>query len=325
MNIENRRELKEFAAQRVAQAREAKAIILSYTAVVMGLAVAVTLVNFLLGLQIDQLGGLGSMGMRSTLSAVQNLLPILRTVVTICLELGYMAAMLRIARGQYASTKTLRLGFDRFWPLLRLTVLKALIFLGLGLGCTYLVSFLFMLSPWSDDAMALVVPLLESGAVLDENTYLQLLPAMRPVFLMMVVVYGAVAIPVAYQYRMAEYVLIDRPALGALAVLRESRRILRGSRFRLFRLDVSFWWYYLALPVTGLVCYGDVLLPLVGVTFPWSDTVSYFLFLALSLAAEAAVYYFLRNRVETTYALAYDAVRPPEKQEGVVLGNIFNM
>ena len=39
-----------------------------------------------------------------------------------------------------------------------------------------------------------------------------------------------------------------------------------------------------------------------------------------------AAYYFLRNRMEVTYALFYDGVKPEEKQEtGVVLGNIFQM
>lgn len=332
MDIRNRTELKSFARQRLGQAREEKTIVLIFTAIVVGLAAAVTLVNYLLGLWVDQLGGLGSLGMRSVLSALQTLLPVLRTVVAVCLELGYMAAMLRIARGQYASPKTLRLGFDRFWPLLRLTILKGLIFLGIGLACTYLASFLYLLTPLSDGAMEILTPLMNqaslldsSGLALDDATLSALTSAMVPALILCAGLYAIAALPVWYQYRMAEYLLIDRPAAGALAVLRESRQIMKGNRVQLFRLDVSFWWYYLAIFATGLLCYGDVLLPMVGIQFPWSETVGYFLFLALSLVAQAAVYYFLRNRVEVTYALAYDAVKPPEKESGVVLGNIFNL
>ena len=59
---------------------------------------------------------------------------------------------------------------------------------------------------------------------------------------------------------------------------------------------------------------------------PWSGDVSYFLFYGLYLAATLALVYFLRNRVDVTYALAYEALRPKEKEtSGVVLGNIFNM
>ena len=65
---------------------------------------------------------------------------------------------------------------------------------------------------------------------------------------------------------------------------------------------------------------------MLGITLPWSADVSYFLFFALYLAAQFAIYYFLRNPVDVTYALAYDAIKPEEKQDGgVVLGNIFQM
>ena len=38
------------------------------------------------------------------------------------------------------------------------------------------------------------------------------------------------------------------------------------------------------------------------------------------------IFYFLRNQAETTYALAYDSIRPKEQPgSGVVLGNIFQM
>ena len=37
-------------------------------------------------------------------------------------------------------------------------------------------------------------------------------------------------------------------------------------------------------------------------------------------------FYFLRNPAETSYAIAYDSVRPKEPKSGsAVLGNIFNM
>lgn len=332
MDIRNRKELKTFAAQRLEQARDEKRIVLIYGGLVLGLSVLVTLVNFLLGLQISQTGGLGNMGTRTMLSAMQTTLPILQSVVVLCIELGYIAAMLRIARGQYASPKNLRLGFDRFWPLLRLTLLKALIFLGIGIACVYAASILFLLTPLSKSAMEIMMPLvsqtsiMDSGLILDDATYYQLLSAMTPVLVIFCLVYCVAAAPIAYQYRMADYVLIDRPASGALTALRESRKMMRGNRLNLFRLDLELWWYYAAILGTVAVCYGDMLLPMLGITFPWSDTVSYFLFFLLSLGLQFAVYYFLRNRVEVIYALAYDAVKPEEKKDnGVVLGNIFNM
>jgi len=61
-------------------------------------------------------------------------------------------------------------------------------------------------------------------------------------------------------------------------------------------------------------------------TLPVSADVAYFGFYAVSLVLELAAYTFLRNRIEVTYALAYDAVKPKERKDNtVVLGNIFQM
>ena len=120
--------------------------------------------------------------------------------------------------------------------------------------------------------------------------------------------------------------IIDKPAVGALMALRESKKMMRGNRFQLLKLDISLWWYYLALAAATVILNGDVLLPMLGVELPIPETVAYFGFYALYLAASFAVHLFLRNRVEVCYALAYDGVKPEQKQDGgVVLGNIFQM
>ena len=74
-----------------------------------------------------------------------------------------------------------------------------------------------------------------------------------------------------------------------------------------------------------MVAYGDLILYLLDIPLPFSDTVGFFLFCLLSLAMQFSIFYFLRNRVETVYALAYESLRPEQKDTGVVLGNIFRM
>jgi hypothetical protein len=73
------------------------------------------------GTAVADAGGLGNIGTRSILSSLQTMLPLVQSVVILCLDVGFMAAMLRVARGQYVSQNTLRLGFDRFWVMLRYT------------------------------------------------------------------------------------------------------------------------------------------------------------------------------------------------------------
>lgn len=332
MNIRNTHELKTFAAQRLENARDEKRIVLIYAGLSLGMAALVTAVNYLLGLQISQSGGLGNMSTRTILSTLQNMTPIAQALVAMCLDIGYMAAMLRIARGQYSSPQTLRLGFDRFWTLLRYTVIKGLIYFGIAFVAIYAGIMIYMVTPLSNGAMEVLTPLLsqvsllDSGIVLDDVAYAQLYTAMIPAYLLCGGLFCVLALPVMYSYRMAGYVIIDRPAMGAMSALRESRKMMKGNRLSLLRMDLSLWWYYAALFLTSVVCYGDLILPMLGIDLPFHEDVSYFLFFALYLALEFAVYYFLRNKVEVSYALAYDSVKPQEKpSSGVVLGNIFQM
>lgn len=333
MDIRNTRQLKEFAAQRLENAREGQKIVLIYTAIALAVTALVTIVNYCLGLRIDRTSGLGSMGTRSMLSTVQTLLPIAQSLFLMCLELGYLSAMLRVARGQYASPNGLRLGFDRFWVLLRCKLLQGLIYFGIGIASVYAATMVYVFSPLSASAMELLTPMISAAAAsgetaitLDDAVYVQLMSAMTPALILCAVVFLAAAAPFFYRYRMADYILIDRPGTGALAALRESRYMMRGHRVQLLRLDLSLWWFYAAMLLTTVVCYGDLLLPALGVFLPISDTAAYFVFFAVYLAVTFAVYYFLRNRVEVTYALAYDSLRPKEPEDkSVVLGNIFQM
>lgn len=331
MDIQNTKEIKAAALRRLADAEQAKRIAAIYAGVTLGLSALVTLVGLVLDVMMSQSTGLGGMGRRTILSSAQTMLPWVVALITMCVELGYQAAMLRVARGQYVSPQTLRLGFDRFWVLLRCVLLEGLILFGIAFGGIYLATMIFMFTPFSDRAVELLTPvvqnvtLLNPEMVLDEALYAQLMQAMIPAFVLCAIVVAALAIPVLYRLRMARFVIIDKPGTGALAALRESRKMMKGNCLELLKLDVSLWWYYFAGILTSLLCYGDVLLPMVGVNLPMSSTVSYYLFFVLYLAAQFAVYYFLRNTAETAYAIAYDSIRPKEpKTDGAVLGNIFS-
>ena len=330
MDICNASEVKAAAARRLVDARQAKRIAAIYAGVTLGLSALVTILGLVLEAMMSGATGLGGMGRRTILSSVQSMLPWVVGLITMCVELGYQAAMLRVARGQYASPQTLRLGFDRFWVLLRCILLEGVILFAIAFGGIYIATMLFMLTPFSGRVMEVLSPVLENVTllspemVLDEALYDQLMQAMIPAFVMCAIVVAAAAIPVLYRLRMARFVIIDKPSIGALAALRESRKMMKGNCLRLVKLDMSLWQYYIGCVFASLLCYGDVLLPMMGVRFPWSDTVSYYLFFALYLAVQFAVYYFLKNQAEVAYSIAYDSIRPKEpKTEGVALGSIF--
>lgn len=332
MNIRDNREISKFAAQRLMYSQSEKRIVAIYAGLTLGMAALVMVVNYIIGQQIDNFGGLGGMGTRTVLSSIQTMLPLAQSVLTLCLEVGYLAAMLRVARGQFVSPQTLRLGFDRFWVLLRCSIFKSLILTANVFAGVYFGILIFMVTPLSEPAMEVLSPYLSELTVLDptlvmnEMDYAAFAGALLPAYAICAVTIGLMAVPVLYSYRMVYYVIIDRPAMGALAALRESKKMMRRNRFALFKLDLRLWWYYAAMLAANVLCYGDVILPLLGVELPMSGDVSYFLFFGLYLAALFVSYYFLRNRAEVAYGLAYDALRPQEKQDnGVVLGNIFDM
>ena len=330
MHIPSNRVLKGDAVRRVAASENAGTVSLYYVAIITISAVLVTLINYCLNLQIAKTGGLSNMGLRSMLSTIQSILPMLQNVLAMCLQIGYLAAIVRIARRQYTSPQTLRLGFDRFWLLLRTQLLQAFLYTSICMVAFWIAVQLFMLLPMSDTAAALVEPAIAGGTVnvdilLEETLYQQILRAMIPMFAIFAVLYAAFLIPVFYSLRMVNLLIVDKPGMRARAILRESRKMMKGNKLRLFRLDLGLWWWYLLFALSSVLCYGDSLLPMMGISLPMSEDAAYFLFYGLFLVSQFFLVWKLRSRVEVSYALFYDIIRPKEEENSVVLGNIFQM
>lgn len=60
-------------------------------------------------------------------------------------------------------------------------------------------------------------------------------------------------LPIALRYVMASYVLAENPEVGARGALRESRRMMKGNKWRYFCLQLSFiGWHILAAMALGI-------------------------------------------------------------------------
>ena len=334
MDFHNRPQLHATAAERLKKAPEAAAkIAVIYGGLVVLASLLSTVVSYFLGTQINNYGGLGNMGIRSALTTVRSILPMALNLLLMAVELGFLNAMLRIGRGQFASPNSLRMGFDRFWPLLKVVLLQSGLYLLAGMASFYIAMQIFTFTPAMKEISDILMPLISGPVTADPATLMadpalaaQMVHAMIPLFVIMAVVMLALSIPIFYFYRMVNYIVIDKPGMPAMWIMRESRKMMRHNCLPMFRLDLSMWWYYLAMILASVVCYGDAILPLLGVELPISPMVSYFLFLLLYLAASFAIICFLRPHVEVTYALAYESLKPKEQPtQGAVLGNIFNM
>ena len=324
MNIRDRSAIHHTAGQSLANAKgDPKKILLIYLAIVTGLSLAVAGISVLLSNRIADTGGLGNMGLRSVLSTAKSVLPLIQSVVLLGLEMGYCTVALDITRGKRVSTETLFGGFRRFFPLLRAQILLGFLYFGLGLLAVYPGAYIFLMLPMSEGFYEILTPMMESASTLtgtitvDEATMAAASEAMMPALWIMAGLYLLLFIPTHYRYRMVTYRLIDQPRPGALRAMRESRAMLHRNRFALFRLDLNLWWFYVLQALVMAVCYADMLLPMLGITLPWSETVSYFVFMVLSLLLQAVVYYFFMNRVAVTSATAYTALLPTEEPEKV--------
>lgn len=328
MDIRNIRQLKQTADQRLEAAQDSKKIILFYTGIITVLSLLVTAVCYWLDLQISQQGGLSNMGTRTLLSTLSALLPLVSNLAMMCLELGFLAAMLRICRGLYTSPQTLRAGMSRFWAMIRANLILLLIYFGAVMASFYLATLLYTLTPFFNAALEILEPLMASAdptaLVLEEAVAIELGYAMIPAFVLFGVLYVAIMVPITYRYRMVNFLLMDYPQMGAMAAIHISKLMMYRNRFALFKLDLSLWWYYLLSLLATTLCYADSLLPLLGIQLPFSRSFSYFFFYILYLAAQFAIYWFFRGKVGVIYALAYESLKPKEERsEGVVLGSIF--
>lgn len=334
MDIRNRRAVKYTASQAVASnPGKPRLTVLIYVAVMALSALLVSALVMVLDNQIANTGGLSNLGLRSILSTIQTVLPLVQAVALWGVQMGYQKATLHMARRQAAGPRNLLEGFSFFGPLLRSMLLQGGLYFLLALGASYASAFVYLMTPLSADFFTLIEPLMADSSALydamynDAAFYQQASNALLPVIPIFLVVFLAAAAPFFYQYRMTNYCILDDPRKGALAAMRDSARMMKHNRVSLLKLDLSFWWFYLGQAVVAVVLYGDVLLPMVGVTLPWSATVSYYVFYVASLVLEGVLYYCFLNRVETTYATVYEELRPKPQpgQGGVVLGNIFDL
>lgn len=317
MPIFDNRRLRQEADTKLRSAPNRGKLILLFAGVAAGLSLAAGIVSMLLDSQIAGAGGLAGLRLRSTLSTVQAMLNIVILAFIPFWNLGYTSVALKLGRGEAASETDLLDGLRRFGPALRLMLLRLVVSFAVGFAAVQVASIAFSMTPWAvpfyqqlDNA-----GLMDPSGVMDEATMAALLPTMIPLWILIVALLVAAMIPVSYRLRLSELCLMDDPQCGALLAMFQSNRMMKGNCMALFRLDLHFWWYYLAQVLVTALCYGDVLLPLLGIQLPFSPEVSFLLFYVLAQGAQILLYWRCRNLVECTYVGAYDILRTaPEPQ-----------
>lgn len=323
MSIPSAKYLKKKASNRLQSGNDPKKVVLVYAGIVALSSLVVTVVQDLLDSQISQTGGIQNIGTRSMLTTADTVLTIAQLLLVMCLTLGYTGSMLRIARGQYASPNSLKAGGERIWVLLRTRLLQMLIMTAAAFALCFLVVNVCLLTPLSNRVIAVMGTVSAEELLSNGLALIALYSAMLPIILIYLVALVPLLWYFSCTYRMVDYLLIDRPQLGAFGVLRESRRMMQGNMKMMLRVDLSFWWYYLLQALVSVLVYLNMVLALFAIGLP--PEVLYWGTVVLYLAVDFALRYFFSNKVAVTYALFYDSLCPKQEQSGAVLGNIFQM
>ncbi len=294
-----------------------KKLIAIHTAAMLALGLVVSLLDYGISQGVDGTGGISGLETRAVLETLRSMLQFGNALLLPFWQIGLVAAALALVRGQRFGPKTLLEGFRHFGPVLRMNILRWGIYMLAIFLASQLASTLYLMTPLAGDIYALAEEMMAAGttdvtAVLTPEVLESLMVKMLP---FMVAVSLVFLVPVAYRMWMMEYVLMDRPDKGAMYALRMSLAMTKRNCWKLFKLDISFWWFYLLELLAMALCYGDVLLPLAGVQLPLNAQLASLLFYMLGLGCQLGLYVWKKDRIAAAYAWAYEALRPKPIEE----------
>lgn len=294
----------------------ARQLVLIHTGVTVLFSLISSGLNIYLDQQISTTSGLSGLGARSFLQSVQTIVQYVSTLFSPFWSAGFLFAALIWAADRKPQTKDLLFGFRRFTSVLSYELLLSLISFFLMMGTGYLSGLIFSLTPFSDPLIELLEPIVASQtmdlSLVDMNA---LVSAYIPFLIFWMLVFIPVITVFLYSLRLSIYLILDHPRMGALRAMATSAVAMKGRKFQLFRLDLSFWWYYALESLLVIVCYLDVILPLLGITLPFNSTVGYFVFLALYGILQLVLHLWKKPEVEVSYALAYQFITHPDHMD----------
>lgn len=275
-------------------------------------SLVLTVVNMLLAGYIENTSGLGGIGTRSILQAIQAILSLASAVLLPFWQLGFVFTGIRYARHEQVAPAMLLEGFRRFGKLLRLFILQALIYTGAIFATAYVCGIIFSFTPFVAKLNAVMLPVLEQGITPDQlaDPVLaeQIVQACIPLYIFTGVVLFVVITFLFYRMRMAQFAIMD-DAPTARAAIGVSFRMMRKNGFSLFRADLRFWWFYLLKLLFAVIAIGDVLLNALGIILPVSSDVLFIGFYVVYALLELWLNTQCGAYIQITYAHCYQMLK----------------
>lgn len=291
-------------------------LVLIHTGAVVLLSLISSGLHIYLDEQIGSTGGLNGLGTRSILQTLQAMLQYATTLFSPFWTAGFLTVAMIWAADQQPRQKDLLYGFRRFGSVVSYELMLGLMTFFLMMGTGYAAGMVFTFTPYANKLVSLLEPFISTGTLdLSLVPMDQLMDAYFPFLVMWLVVMIPVLTVFLYSLRLGMYFLLDHPGMSALRAMATSAAAMRGRKMQMFKLDLSFWWYYLLEFLLVIVCYLDMILPVLGVQLPFNATVAYFVFLALYGILQLGLHLWKKPELETSYALAYHFVTHPDHMD----------
>lgn len=311
------RHLKQDAQDRLGRiSGDPRLLILLYTGVMVLLNLLVSGLNVYLDRQIGSTGGLSGLGARSILESIQSILSYMTVLFTPFWSAGFLYSVIQIARSGRSDPKFMLEGFRRFPSIIVFNLNQTLLIFFAATMVTYAASYIFMMTPFSHELEQVIGSVIQDGSILSSGGVIDLqaispdilLHASIPLFIIFIVLFIPVYAFLSYSLRLGSYLVMQGPRVGGFAAMMLSFRMMKGHRLQMFKLDLSFWWYYLIEGLLTLILYLDLILPLFGITLPFDATLLFFIKLLVYSGCQILFHLWKKLPVDTTYVLSYDAI-----------------
>lgn len=303
------------AAMAGAQQGNIRPLVLLYCGVLAALLLGSNGLNLYLNNQIDTTGGLSGLGLRAILQTVQEILTLVSQFFGPFWSAGFLFAMIRLVRGGTPQQRDMTEGFRRFFRILSAMAFEAVAAIVVLVAVTNLASIIFTLLPMGKEFSAAYGEVLSNPNLLtpEGNIDTSLVDVgafgrdILPLLLMVAVIYLPIVVRMAYSFRMATYLILDGP-IGAIPTHFLSAALMKGHKWSICKLDLSFWWYYLLGALCSAVAYLDMILALAGINVPVDPMVMFFATLAAYCVLFTLLSLWKKAEVESAYALAFEEI-----------------
>lgn len=284
-------------------------IVCIHGAVSLGATLILALIDLLFAALTSDMGGLSVRWSRAIIETVQSLLSLGVSFALPLWQLGILYTSIRMTRQQDVSVNQLTRGFQRLGSLIMYYLLLMAILIGVSTVAANISVILFGNTIQIPDSL-LLNGVQDPMQLLENPDFWNLLSIVAPVVIFASVLVMAVMIYIFYRFRLCTYLLLDDPKIGMMQSVSLSNRMTKGYKWRLCKLDLSFWWYFLLQGLAGSIALMPQFLPDSAVLFLVCQVVS--ILLSLGLLWWKGAY------VEVTYACAYDQLRTPPQQITVI-------